>query len=278
MAEGMEAIAELEPAQPLQTEPETEPSPETETPPEQPEVVDEGKPGGADPQAVRARREYQARKQAERANEELRLKLASLEGEVKTLKETRTEKPAERIFTLAELNTALAEGTLKPEVYGQYVEQHYLPAKVKELLQQEKQLEQKAKPEERALQECTEYTKVQPWLNDTRDPRFLEVAAEFNKLTADYGMPETWVTRALAVRNVLGPLDKLKEKAAVKSMSRDATKFHSEVPAGGNATPKSPLAAAPAELVAQWDKLGTSAEDRAIELKHWNDKRAKAAK
>lgn len=266
-------------------EPKIDPPPPTvpldEPPPVDPPLVDdegdEGKPGGADPQAVRARREYQARKAQEAKNAQLQRELDELKGTVKTLKELKAEQPKERIYTLAEVNAAVDAGKITRVVADQYIDEYIWPAKIEAYRQKERDQEAKLKPEEKAFKECEDYSKLQPWLNNPADPRFATVAVEFNRLTSDYGMPDNWVTKALAVRNTLGPIEKIREKAALRANTRDATNFHSELPGGGNGgdPKKADLSKAPAELVAFWDSHGVTAKEREVEFKYWREEQAK---
>jgi len=269
MAEAQEVEQELETEQ---EQPQTDEIDEATT-----HSDEDREPGGADPQAVRARKEYRLRKSREQENAQLRRELDELRGAVKTLKDVQTKPAQERIYSMAEVNAAVEAGKITRAVADQYIEDYILPARVKAYVDKEKQEEAKKQPEERAKAECDEYTKLQPWLNNVSDPRFIDVAKEFDRLTTEYGMADNWITRAMAVRHVVGPLDKLKDKARVRSTTRDATDFHSEAPAGGMGvdTKRVDMSKAPADMVAIWDRTGVSAEDRAKELKIWQDSQAR---
>ena len=248
---------------------------ETQTPTDEGE---QGKPGGADPQSVRARQEYQRRVAKERENTELQRQLNILRGEVNVLKEQKETKPAETVYTMVQVNAAVDAGTLSRADADRYIEDIIIPRRLQDTLRKEKEADQKLEPEKRAQNELIEYVKVQPWLNNTGDQRFTQVAVEFNRLQSEYGLPDNWVTKNLAVRNVLGPIERLKERAALRANTRDATDFTAHTPAGGGApvtNGKIDINAAPKELVAQWDRFNTSPEDRKIEMKYWNDKQAK---
>jgi hypothetical protein len=271
MAEAAETIEVQEPQPVVETPVETEVQTQVETP------VDEGKPGGDDPQAVRARKEYGRRVKAEQETEAERLRVARLEGELEALKQ-KPAPTAEKVYTMAEVNAAVEAGTITRAQGDSYIQEHTLPNVFKQVLSARDAEQRQLQPLVKAEADIEDYKRQIPELNNKSDPKFVAVANQYHRLVAD-GLPENLVTQRVALEMTYGSLDKLKKKAEIEAQTRErgANGMPVDTGAGGPkpTNGKVDVSKAPAHLVAYWDRTGTSAKDREAEMGYWMKKNAK---
>lgn len=266
MAEANEPEVQ-EPQVPPITEPEVPPEPETPEP-----APDEGKPGGDDPQAVRARREYQARKRAEQELEAERIRVARLEGENQALKQQTVKKDDERVFTIAEVNAAVEAGTITRQQGDAYIENVILDRKLEAKLKAREVEQRQLQPLEQAESDIEEYKRHLPFLRDKNDPKFVAVAEQYRRLVQS-GLPDNYVTQRTAVEITYGTLDKIRKQSEIETATRNRGVNLMPSDTGGNGgrpnTPVTDISKAPKHLIDFWEKTGTSAADRASEFKYW---------
>jgi len=271
MAEGMEAIADLDPAPTPQTEPDIEPAPEAETSPE-PEVIDEGKPGGADPQAVRARREYQARRRAEADAEAVRTENIRLAERLRVIEEERSRaaaQPAQRIYTIAELNAAVDAGQIQRADADRYVEEIIIPRRIAQVTEEREAKIAEKIPVVKAIAEINEYRQHLPFLNDRNHPEFQKVAKQYFELV-NQGLPKNEVTEALAVKLTHGNLDTYRKKAELAAANANPRTMPSDAGGGNGATRSSAkvdVSRAPDMMRHIWESTGTPQADREAEYR-----------
>lgn len=270
-------IVEERPQDPPQGDPPVEPP---VVPPATPDD-DGGKPTGDDPQAVRARKEYQGRKRAESEREQARLENIRLSERLKTIEEERqkqTAKPQDRVFTIAEVNAAVDAGTISRADADRYIESEVIPATYKKLRAQEQQVEQQKAPIDRAIQDIGEYKKLFGWgaEPDRTSPDFIKVENKYRELIAT-GLPNNEVTERVAIEMVHGSLDALRKKREYAAANATARTFPVDGGAGGTGgggNGRVDISKAPASMVAMWDREGTDAAARERQLKIYQDLQA----
>lgn len=269
---------------PIETLPAGEAPPETPPaiPPEgdqlspSDDLQDEGKPGGDGPQAVRARREYQARKKAQQDLQAERLDKARLEERLKVLEEQskqKTSEPEQKVYTIPDLQAAVDAGTINQAEMTAYL----VKQETKRIQEEERQKAEALQPIHTAINEIGEYRKFLPELNSRTSETFQKASAQYLELVGR-GLPKNEITEALAVQMTFGSLEKLKKQRDVQDQTRNGFTPHAEAPAGGPETPKAlDISKAPADIVAIWNKTGVTPEQRKVEFKYWQEKQAARA-
>ena len=236
------------------------------------ENVTEREPGGDDPQAVRARKEYRARKAAQEALNRERMERVKVEERLKLLEEqaAKPKAPAERIFTMAEINAAAAEGKIDRATADRYIEEVIFPHKANALLEKREQETRQLEPLQRAQADIQEYLKWKPSLNDTSSQDFARVATKYNELVA-MGSPADVRTQRIAVEMVHGDLTTLKRKADIAAAGHQVRTMPTDPGGGGTRTPSATvdITKAPAHMVEVWNKTGLSQAEREREFKYW---------
>lgn len=240
-------------------------------------------PGGDDPQAVRARKEYRQRKKMElelRAEREARI---AAEARAEAIKETapRPEKAsAPRAYSMQEIQAAVDAGTISPVEAADYLAKQRAEEVASRVLNEERTRVDVESRHSTALTQVKAYAELAPWITDRTDSRFAQLDSEYRKLTDPnglYRLPQSPATDLLVLEQVLGPITKLRKKSEVV-VQRDT---HTEAGAGGNGTQFKPgagngvLAKAPKNLVDFWDRTGTIQKDREAELKIWEQREAR---
>jgi hypothetical protein len=252
------------------TEPEApETAPVGEQPPETSDagVGDEGRPTGDDPQAVRARKEYQARRRAEERADELERELIASRERARVLEEVRDKPKEEKNYSLKEVNAAVAAGQITREMADDYIENVIIPAKSKAQLDAREAERAKKTPIERAHVDVLQYIDYVPALRDRTSADFRKVAGEYQKLVAD-GHPPDDRTELVAAKLVYGDLDSLKRKAELRALNNNAPKMGTDGHGGGSQPAGKPdISKAPASLVAKWDRMGTDQAGRERQFK-----------
>lgn len=254
--------------------PVTEPAPEPNEVPETPipdiaaeAADDEGEPGGSSPQEIRARKEYRARRGLEKQLESERIERVRVEERLRALEEYRPAAPAapaEREYTAEEVQTAIDAGQFTVAQAAEY----FAEVKAKRLQAQAVQVAAAAEPFKRAVTEVNEYIAHLPWTKDQTSPEFKQVKAEYQSLVRDFGYADDIRTQLVAIKQVAGPLEKIKQRMQVATQTRQAraATAHSETPAGGNVPRKTDdIANAPESMKRVWDRTNTTPAQRAKE-------------
>ena len=265
MPEGTEEIEKQPEVEVPAPEPEKEPD-ATEPPVEEPDLDKE--PGGADPQAVRARKEYLARKRAQEERDQEREERLRLEGEVKALRESGEKPKQEKIYTIAEVNAAVqlyessnGEQGIPRAKADEYIDNVIIPHKIDERLKARETEQQRKAPLERARDTIAEYGKLIPGLGNERDPNYEKAARKVMELANQWGRnPKDPVTQVEALEMTFGSLDRLRKKAEIDNLNRErGGQMPVDAGAGGPRTPangKVDLSRAPTDLVEFWNKFG----------------------
>ena len=261
---------EGEPSIPPITEPAAAPP---EPPPEPIPAGGEptGEPGGSDGASVYQRKLYRENKGLKDKIQAQEVEKARTDERVKILEEKKTTPDKERIFTVGEIEQAVSEDKISRADAERYKSEIIIPRLFDEKLdKRDKDREARDKqerPVNRAKAEISEYVQLIPSLTNDGDPGANQVFQRYNELVGEYGLPENEVTRAMAIRDVKGPLDKLRTQSEVRNLTRNGTGTHAETGAGGSDTQATndALKKVPKEMIAHWEKQGASPED----IKRW---------
>lgn len=224
-------------------------------------------PGGDSPQDVYRRKLYREAKRArEEAQREREARIAA-EARARTLEESgkAAQQPQQKIYTAAELETAVDAGTISRREAEEYKANVLTP----HLIQQEIEKRERAKayaeaasrPALEASNEVKKYVELAPWVTDSTDARRhdLEVAAQ--DIMQRFGMPYSPVVEALALRQVLGPVSKLEERKRMQTMTRNNANTHAETGAGGSGESRlatNLVSKVPKSLVQDWRNMGAT--------------------
>ena len=270
------------------------PTPDDEASPE-PETDEDGEPGGADPQAVRARKEYRRRVKLQQDLQAEREQRISAEARAEALAEMRQapaapatpEKPAFQIFSDEQVSQAVEQGVITPVQASIYVAKRetHLAHEAAEKTRREEatrtQLQTAAlQVEQKASQELDAYKKLYPTLTTGEHPRWGEIQAAYTDLR-NRGLSDTLTTQALAVRLVLGTVETTTKQEETVRMARErqASDFHSEggggSEAGGKGNGGDPLAKVPQRYKDFWKSRGYTREEMIAEAKFIRPERMK---
>jgi hypothetical protein len=233
--------------------------------------LDGGEPGGAEGTDVRARKLYRTAKRIQEDLEREREEKIRLEERLKALEEQKQAPQSQQPLSDTDFYSAVQAKVDSGEWTEAQARQAYGQFERKKI-KQELEIEQKArKPLEKAVEEIDQYKALLPWLNSRTSDKFLEVKAEYDRLTGVYGLPGNEVTEALAVRNIAGSLEKLRRQQAMASQTRNTGTFHAETGAGNadNGEKKLDISKAPDNLKAFWEATGTPQKTREIEFQNW---------
>ena len=235
-----------------------------------PSGTEEGKePGGADGQAVYQRKLYRENKQLqdrlqaqaiEQARLAERLKLAE-----ETLSKQQTVQAQPRIYSVAELEAAVADQRITREDAERYKFEVIVPRQVQTQTEAREKARQEHEAKERPLTEARkslgEYTRLNPWLADPANTKTQEIAQRYNHLVTNRGLPQNEITTELAISQVLGPIDKVTQRREVDSLTSRNTGTFAEAGAGGvvnNTVTGNALSKVPKDLVDGWKKMGVT--------------------
>lgn len=256
---------------------EPEPAPAPATPDEDRE------PSGDSPEAVFARKQYREAKEARRvAAEREREARDEREARIRLEEQLRLAKEApvqreEKIYSIAEVRQAVRDGRITEDQGDGYIQDTIIPHQIKQTLEAERRKQTEQQPLERALADVEAYKAEIPDLNDPRSESFRKVAVEYQRLVKERGMPNNYVTQALAVETTLGKLSDIRKRSEVDRTTRaslspapvDATAGGAGV--SGQAVD---LTKAPPGMRAMWERNGDSVEARKRELKIYLDLKA----
>jgi len=237
-----------------------------ETAPEA-EIPDK-EPGGSDGESVYQRKLYRENKQLGKQLEQERLDKARLDERLKILEEQKeAPKTVEQVFTITQVEQAVEDGRISRTEGERYKAEVLLPKLLdREFTKRDNQREAKEKlerPLAKAKTEISEYVQLIPTLTQDGDPRATEVFQRYNELVNEYDLPATDVTKAVALRDVIGSLDKLRKQAEVRNLTRNGTTNQVEAGAGGTdhkANEGDPTKKVPADMVAEWKRTGATDE------------------
>ena len=217
-------------------------------------------PGGADPQAIRARKEYRARKRAETAAQSEREQRIALEARLQALEETREERraaqpvvPPVTRYTGVQLQEAVDTGRITTADMIEYMAETKATQVRATQRVRDTQDSQERDHQKTAMTELDAYAKAYPQLTGEH-PQRSAIQQEYRRLTEDFGLPGDIRTQLMAIKLVLGPVSRLGEQ----KVSRDAARvkatqdLHAET--GGTGTAGAP-AVTPAAIDAQISKL-----------------------
>ena len=234
---------------------------------------DDKEPGGSDPQAVRARKEYRARKRYETAlTHERDLRIAA-EARAQALTEQRAapaKQEPQRRYSASELQQAIDAGSITAVEAADYLAKVHSEETAARVLQSERV---KADVEQRYGQAASvlqQYVAEVPWLTDKTDARYSKLEAEYARLTDPtglYRLPRDASTDVLVLERMVGSLDKLRRAKEVQGR----TDMHVESGAGGvgakgvsgaQSGANRTLDKMPAHYHTYWEKTNTSQADR----------------
>lgn len=249
-------------------------APETET-------ADEGEPGGASPQEIRARKEYRARKRAEDAAQQEREQRIAAEARLKLIEDQAKQRAAQTVpkparrFTTAEVLQAVNNGPNGIQM-AEAIE-YIFETKDLARRQVEQQRHSREQQVSAAQSELREYFEVDPRLKTSEHPKAKEIAARYSDIVTRLGMPRTHAAMLLAYREVLGPVERLRQVKETTKMTRQTRDTHVETSGGkGDAGHSSnPLARVPAHFIKHWQDRGYSREEMIKEAKYITEDRLK---
>lgn len=227
----------------------------------------EKEPRGSDGASVYQRKLYRENKGLKDEIQAQKVEKARVDERLKVVEEQKAApKQAERVFTVAEIEQAVSEDKISRADAERYKGEIIFPRALDERLdKRDKDREEKDKrerPVNRAKAEISEYVQLIPSLTVDGDPGANQVFQRYNELVSDYALPENEVTRAMAIRDVKGPLEKLRTQSEVRNLTRNGTETHAEAGAGGNnnRVSEDALKKVPKDMVAHWEKQGCTPE------------------
>lgn len=230
---------------------------------EKPEASTEestGEPGGKDGQSVYQRKLYRENKQLRQRVSNDEIEKARLEERLKVLEEQGKSKGPRR-YTPQEISDAIQAGTISQAEGLQYLARTEAADEVERRDRAKGQAEAIQRPVQKASEEIGRYVQAAPWLSDDSDERTQNVAVRYHSLLTDYGLPANEVTKALAIREVLGPIDRLQKQREAANLTARSTATHTASPAGGSGTERGSADAVskvPKEMVDYWRSTGAT--------------------
>ena len=253
-----------------------------------PEVVEpeptvsgeEEPPGGTDGTAVYARKQHQEAKRLAKQLASEREARIRAEERAKTLTESKVASPEEKIYSAAEVQRAVDQGLITPADATVYLSNITAKETYRKLESERQQKEAEARPIVAAQQEIDQYLTAAPYLSDDNDPRTQKVVDVYNQIRYKFNLPDNLVTKAMAVRESLGPVSNLQKRRTSDALTRDGANFHAVRSGGGNLNDSAVgdaalLAKAPAHFKEHWDKFRTPTKDRIVEIKLHNKRNPK---
>ena len=205
------------------------------------DLRDEGEPGGDHPGFIRGRKEYRLRKRTENTLAVEREARIRAEERAATL-ERDTRRPADstadraddgnRRLTVQELDTDVKEGRRSVVEAMDILNSQRVEDSFKQRDDANRSEASASRQLDIASREITAYKELAPSLGTGEHPRFKDIAGEFRKLRGE-GHPDDIRTEVLAIRTVLGPLDRFKKRTELAGGDRRrAGANHAE--SGGN--------------------------------------------
>jgi len=182
------------------------------------EDLDE-RPGGSDGQDVRARKEYDRRKQAEQQLEESLVSQNAMEQRLAALE----AKPAENVsseglekLSETQIHEEYGAGRMDATTAERELERARKDERTdfkQEIIDSVNQQQETKGEIARANSEVEEFIKIYPDLRKNDSPLFGQVKAEYTRLRR-LNSPDNPLTEHLAVRTILGSLERAKESSS----------------------------------------------------------------
>ena len=232
--------------------------------------AEEGKePGGADGPAVYQRKLYRENKQLQDRLQAQAIEQARLAERLKLAEETLSKQQATtaqpKVYSVAELEAAVSDGRITREDAERYKFEVIVPRQVQAQTEARDRARQEQDAKERPLTEARkslgEYMRLYPWLTDGTNARTQEIAERYNQFVVTYGLPQNEITSALAISQVLGPIDKATQRKTVDDLTSRNTGTFTEAGAGGavnNTATGNALSKVPKDLVEGWKNMGVT--------------------
>lgn len=234
--------------------------------------IEDREPGGTDPTAVYARKQRQERNRLAKQLAVEREARIRMEERLKTIESQRQAPQEEKIWSPSEVRRAVEQGLITQEDATVFLADQTVKQTHKRLEAERRKQEEDARPIMVAQQEIAQYLTIAPYLSDDTDPRTQRIADIYNQNRYAYNLPDNLVTKAMAIKQVLGPVDRLQKQNQSNAMTRDGTKLNAVRPGGGSIdagkqSDDALLASAPAHFKEMWEKFRTPVKDRVTELK-----------
>jgi len=177
------------------------------------ENLDE-RPGGSDGQDVRARKEYDRRRQVEQERDDALANNAAMEQRLQALELERTPVATQPVkMNEAQIHEEYSAGRMDATTAERELERARLDDRndyTNEILNKVDQRQQTREEVEKANSEVEEFIKIFPDLRKQDSPLFKQVKTEYARLRR-LNSPDNPLTEHLAVKQVLGSLDRAKE-------------------------------------------------------------------
>lgn len=215
------------------------------------------------PGGVRFEEVYREAKQAKSENQELRERLARLEGAAAVKPAAETPK----FYTPQQLQAMVDRAEITPAVMADQIAWQ-------RSVQSEQTILQKVERTQRmtsALAEVEAYLVKVPTLTDRSSSDFSRVAQAARDIAADTGREVSDpVVQRLALRATYGPLDRLAAGSQVREDARRQADTFAEPGGGGGQTPRTPdpLKDVPREYLEHWKSLGYTQAQMIEEAKY----------
>jgi hypothetical protein len=247
---------------------------------------DDSRPGGPDGQDVRARKEYDRRKEAEADRDRLAREAELLEQRIQALEaeKNNNQQPIPANMTEAQIHEAYSAGRMDAATAERELERARINERdtfKKEILDTVKQSMTAEQLVREANEEIEEFVKIYPDLKDKDSKLFGQVRSEYRRLRS-LNSPDNPLTEHLAVRTVLGSLDRAKSDMArsVDDYDRENRGTIVEPPAGSSRPSDNLPGTQDADLrkVSKiqrqyWDEQGYSMERQRELAKYWQPSR-----
>lgn len=219
-----------------------------------------------DPGGKRFSEVYGEMKDARREAQDLRERLAKLEGHVQAV--TKPEKPADQFYSAEQLQAMVDAGRISPAKMADQLSWQR-GEMVKREMTQQRVVEDRRKD---ALSEVNQYVDKLPNLLNPSSSEFTRVARAAREIASDMDRTvDDPVVQRRALRETFGSLDKLTKAASVRESSRVNADTHAETRGSGgvggvNKGPgKDPLKDVPQHYKDHWKRLGYTPEQMAQE-------------
>lgn len=236
--------------------------PVTETPPEVEGPETDKEPGGSDGQSVYQRKLYRENKQLREEVRQRDLEKARLEERVRLQEEAAKKPPEKRRYTTDEIQAAIDAQQITAAQGAAYLARVEAEEVIERRDRERQERETKERPLNTARNQLGEYVSILPWLADDGDERTQQVSVKYQELIRDYGMAPNEVTKALAVRQSVGELDKVRKQKEMGALTRLGTATHAELPGGGRREKAAgdPISKVPQGMVSYWRTYGATEE------------------
>lgn len=220
-------------------------------------------PGGDSPEETYARRRTRELRQAKDELERERVEKARLEGEVRVLKEARaTQKPEQKILSIAEVNALVEAGTNTREEGDRYIQEVIIPKQVDDRIKAREAEQNRLEPFKRARDGIEEFKVLFPSLMDKNSPEFKRAQREYLDLIALGYEPDIRL-EFVAAGKALGPLASQRKRREIAEMN--ATPRTVPIDSGGSPSTTSgkiDLNKASEWQKADWDREGADQATR----------------